>query len=426
MSSDFSIKLALFIYNLCWKIIIPLLNLNERLAEGFNQRTLKNRVPLKADLWIQAASAGEAYLAEAIIRKFKSDQPVKVLLTSGTKQGVGILQHAINAVPLKNNIIGHASFFPFDQPDIMEKAVIKINPKVMVLLESEMWPGHLYSLKNFGCKTIIINGRITDKSLKKYLLWRSFWNSIKPGRTYAISEEDADRFGKLFGKETVSVMPNIKFDGLERDATESYSENPVERIISPDIPFVVLGSVREKEEPLVERIILDIIKRKPETVIGLFPRHFHRIRHWSDLLERMNIKWILRSQITQPSENGIVILWDTFGELAPAYKNANAAFVGGSLVPLGGQNFLEAINYGVIPVIGPFWDNFSWVGTEIINEGLIHIASDWQETANVLIEHINNPPSREKTINAANKYMKARQGGTAFACKIIEDLLNKL
>src|SRR3989339_123746 len=138
MPSGFPINLALYLYNLCWKIIIPLLNLNKRLANGFNQRALKNGMPLKADLWIQAASAGEAYLAEAIIRRLKSVRPVKVLLTSGTKQGIDILQHAINAVSLKHNIIGHASFFPFDQPDIMEKAVRKINPTFMVLLESEI------------------------------------------------------------------------------------------------------------------------------------------------------------------------------------------------------------------------------------------------------------------------------------------------
>ena len=189
---------------------------------------------------------------------------------------------------------------------------------------------------------------------------------------------------------------------------------------------MVFGSVRKEEEPLVEKIILDILKRKPETVIGLFPRHMHRIKYWSDALDRMNIKWALRTNTVERAEKGSVILWDTFGELINAYRYADAAFLGGSLAPLGGQNFLEALNCGVIPVTGPFWDNFSWVGSEIVNEGLLRVAEDWQGVSDALIEIMENPPlSREKVISEAGKYMKSRQGGAAFACKVIEDLLEK-
>ena len=425
MPQGFLIKSAFFIYDLCWKMIMPVLRLNNRLAEGFGQRTLKTNMPSKADLWIQAASAGEAYLAEAIMNKFKSDRPVKVLLTSGTRQGVDILQRSINGVPRENNIIGHASFFPFDQPAVMEKAVKIINPEVMILLESEMWPGHLHALKKYRCRTIIINGRMTGKSLGKYLLWKSFWNSIKPDMIYAISKEDADRFGKLFGSETVEVMPNIKFDRFGNNDTESSFQNPIEKIITRDTPFIVLGSVREKEEHLVEKIILDILERKPETIIGLFPRHMHRIKHWNEAMDRINIKWALRTNTAERAVKGSVILWDTFGELVHAYKYAGAAFVGGSLAPLGGQNFLEALTCGITPVIGPSWDNFSWVGREIVDEGLLRVAGDRQGVSDALVEIMENPPSREKVISAAGKYMKSRQGGSAFTCRIIEGLLEK-
>jgi 3-deoxy-D-manno-octulosonic-acid transferase len=288
-----------------------------------------------------------------------------------------------------------------------------------------MWPGHLLALKEHGCKTVVINGRMTEKSLKKYLLWKSFWNSVKPDKIYAISDEDADRFGKLFGSETVKVMPNIKFDRFGCEDNGLPSENPLEKIMPGDAPFMVLGSVRKEEETLVEKIILDILERKPETVIGLFPRHMHRIKYWSDALDRMNIKWTLRTNMAERAAKGSVILWDAFGELVHAYKYAGAAFVGGSLAPLGGQNFLEALTYGITPVIGPSWDNFSWVGREIADEGLLRVAGDWQDASNALIEHISNPPAREKIINAADRYIKSRQGGTAFACKVMEDLLQK-
>lgn len=424
MPQGFLIKSALFIYDLCWKMSMPVLRLNKRLAEGFDQRALKKSAPSKADIWIQAASAGEAYLAEEIMKNMSFSRPVDILLSSGTRQGLDILERAAARIDTKN-ITVRTSFFPFDQPAVMEKAVKNINPKVMILLESEMWPGHLHALKKYGCQTIIINGRMTGRSLKRYLLWKSFWNSIKPDMIYAISKEDADRFGKLFGSETVEVMPNIKFDRFGGDGTDSLSENPLEKIITGDTPFTVLGSVREEEEPLVEKIILDILKRKPETVIGLFPRHMHRIKHWSDALGRMNIKWALRTNTAERAVKGSVILWDAFGELVHAYKYAGAAFVGGSLAPLGGQNFLEALTCGTTPVIGPSWDNFSWVGREIADEGLLRVAGDWHDASDALVEIIDNPPSREKIISAAGKYMKSRQGGAAFACRVIEGLLEK-
>ena len=211
MPSDYTIKSAFFIYDLCWKMIIPVLRLNKRLAEGFDQRTLTKDMPSKADIWIQAASAGESYLAEEILKNMNISRPVDILLTSGTRQGLDILVRAAARHGGKKISVS-TSFFPFDRPALMEKAVKYINPKVMILLESEMWPGHLSALKKQGCQTIVINGRMTGKSLEKYLLWKSFWNSIKPDMIYAISKEDAVRFGKLFGSETVEVMPNIKFD----------------------------------------------------------------------------------------------------------------------------------------------------------------------------------------------------------------------
>jgi 3-deoxy-D-manno-octulosonic-acid transferase len=107
-----------------------------------------------------------------------------------------------------------------------------------------------------------------------------------------------------------------------------------------------------------------------------------------------------------------------------AYRHSKAAFVGGSLEPLGGQNFLEALTCGVIPVIGPYWENFYWAGNEIVKKGLVRIASGWREVADILIENTKKPPSHEDVLNKALMYLKNRQGGTAQACNIITEILN--
>ncbi len=403
---------------------IPALRLNKRLAEGFRQRTLREKLP-EADLWIQAASVGEAFLAEELLSNIKTDKPVRVLVTSNTSQGIEILKRTISEITLNNkNLTAFAAYFPFDKPAIMAQAVRNISPKIMVLLESEIWPGHLASLIKYGCKILIINGRITSKSLSRYLFWPSLWRTLKPDKILAISKKDAERFATLFGKNRVGVMPNIKFDRLDSKESPPNTKNPLETIISHETPFLVLGSVRQEEEHLIEKIIADILPRQPETVIGLFPRHMQRMKYWEDTLSRLSIPWILRSKTTHPVSPGTVILWDTFGELSLAYKLSKAAFVGGSLVPLGGQNFLEAVVCGVVPVIGPSWENFAWVGSEIMNEGLVKIADDWKEVADTLVKGIENPTSHETVRKSALEYLKDRRGGRETACRLIHEFLN--
>ncbi len=426
MVNTLSIKAAFQLYNIGWNIAIPALRLNKRLAEGFRQRTLREKLS-EADIWIQAASVGEAFLAKELLDNFKPSNPTRILLTSNTSQGIEILEQAASEItPNNRGITAFTAYFPFDKPTIMAQAVRDISPKIMVLLESEMWPGLMAALKNNGCKILILNGRITSKSLSRYLIWPSLWRTLKPDKILAISKNDAQRFATLFGKNRVGVMPNIKFDRLDSKESSPNTKNPLETIISHGTPFLVLGSVRQEEEHLIKNIIADILHRQPETNIGLFPRHMHRIKHWKNTLSRMAIPWVLRSDTRNIVSPGTVILWDTFGELSFAYKISKAAFVGGSLVPLGGQNFLEAVTCGIIPVIGPSWENFAWVGPEIMTQGLIKIAANWKEVADTLAKGVENPPSHETVRKSAFEYLKNRQGGTEISCRLINDFLNNL
>ena len=425
MPINITTKAALSIYNLVWCLAIPALRLNQRLAEGFRQRTLKHNILSKADLWIQAASAGESYLAWSLLKKLKPNKPVRVIVTSNTSQGLEILERAIaDITPNERGVSACSAYFPFDKPTIMESAVKSIRPRVMVLLELEIWPGLLASLKINKCKTLILNGRITPKSLSRYLIWPSFWRMIGPDKILGISESDAKRFAAIFGGENVDVMPNMKFDNIDESDYGRDTNNPVANIIRPGTPFLVLGSTRQEEEPLVEKIILNILNRRPETVIGLFPRHMHRIKHWKEALNRIAKPWILRSKIENQISDGILILWDTFGELPSAYKLSKGAFVGGSLAPLGGQNFLEALTCGVVPVIGPSWENFAWVGRKIVEQSLVHVAADWKEVADFLLESLEKSLPREKIRESALTYVKDRQGGTAQSCRLVAELLN--
>jgi 3-deoxy-D-manno-octulosonic-acid transferase len=218
-------------------------------------------------------------------------------------------------------------------------------------------------------------------------------------------------------------MPNIKFDRLAASGKPHEMEIQFQSFLPPDHPFVVLASVRREEEPDVARIAYELARDPSQPVLGLFPRHLHRLSYWQESLSRQGLSWTLRSAISGPAAAGTIILWDVFGEMMPAYQLARSAFVGGSLAPLGGQNFLEALVCGVIPVIGPSWSNFAWVGEEIRDAGLLRVAGNWQEVVKLMQQDLRAPHARSEVERRTQQFLAKRQGGTDRACRRIEAML---
>ncbi|MFO7839541.1 MAG: glycosyltransferase N-terminal domain-containing protein [Desulfosalsimonadaceae bacterium] len=421
-------RFCLALYNLGWQIALPILGKNPRLKEGYADRILQGRPCRPADIWIQAASAGEAYLAASLTRALAFRSHIRILLSTNTRQGMDILEKETASCcndPVAASI--SLRFFPFDKPSLMKNAVEQLAPRVMVLLETELWPGLLSALRSHNCRILILNARMTPRSLKRYQMFPGLWNRLAPDRVLAVSREDAARYNKLFGDKTAGVMPNIKFDRLrlENSSRNAGQGGNLPVTLPQDTPFLVLGSIREEEEALAEKMFRRIKARFPALVTGLFPRHLHRLGAWQQRLDRIGVQWVLRSRLgSRPATPGMVVLWDRFGELNAGYAHATAVFIGGSLAPLGGQNFLEPLMYGVVPVIGPSWENFAWVGRRILSRGLVCRTRNWREAADRLIRQIEAPPSPEEVREAADAYIKTHQGGTSQACRLIFDMLD--
>jgi 3-deoxy-D-manno-octulosonic-acid transferase len=417
-------KLAFLFYDRLWGLAMPLINRNRRLAEGIDQRRFQSCPPGASDIWIQAASVGESFLALEILQRLRPGAPVSILLTTNTTQGLEILGKDRSGHFLQDRGIRvETAYFPFDRPRIMQRAVRHIRPALMVLLEAELWPAHLAALKNAGTYILVVNGRMSPKSLKRYRWWPAFWRRLSPDGILAMSEADARRFAALFGPQRVEVIPNLKFDRLDLKSAGGTGVNPLASLFLHDVELLVMGSIRGAEEEAIQSIITSIRGLRPDTVIGLFPRHVQRLAAWASWLDRRRIPWRLRSRVAAPVAPGTVILWDTFGELVSAYRLCRAAFVGGSLAPLGGQNFLEAVTSGVVPVIGPHWDNFAWVGEAFFKLGLIQVAADWRQAADHLASILSKTPQREKVRQRALQYIAERQGGTDRVCRLIESAL---
>jgi 3-deoxy-D-manno-octulosonic-acid transferase len=184
-----------------------------------------------------------------------------------------------------------------------------------------------------------------------------------------------------------------------------------------------MGSVRKEEESEALYALELLLEAKPKTIIGLFPRHMHRLESWKNMLAGAGLTWRLRSELSGPAPQGGVILWDTFGELAHAYAHARAAFVGGTLRPLGGQNFLEPLAYGLTPVIGPFYSNFAWVGEGLFENKLVKRVETARDVAEALAKSLEQRQSREKVKQMVNDFAAEHSGGTRQAAELIRRYL---
>lgn len=432
LKSKFLIQSIFTIYSVLWRFALPLLKSNKRLKHGLNQRLSASHLR-PVDLWIQAASAGEAYLAAEILGRLNPPFPMSILATSTTRQGMDILKNAVKTKRFHPELTIFRAWFPFDIPQLMDDVIVRLLPKAMVLIETELWPGLLSALEKNKIPTVIANGRLSRKSFKGYHLTSFFWKLFAPSSILAISEADAERFKTLFPDTEITVIQNLKFDTVNPWPTSSpdhpsslfSSRHPaVKALFKKDFRLTILASIREPEEPEALMMIKTLLRQVPDQVIAVFPRHMHRINSWKKRLTGIDAAWQLRSQSETPVSNGTILLWDTFGELKQAYCIADAAFVGGSLKPLGGQNFLESVFCGAATVTGPYIDDFEWVGNEIFQQCLVRKAASWEEAAHRLIQFLNHPPDRHQVMEQSRTYFHQRQGGTTDVCCVINELLS--
>ncbi len=401
------------IYFVAWIIALPFLFFVKGLKPITRQRFGLDMPQGPFDLWMQAASVGEAKLALNLLSNLPRNRFPRIIISCNTTQGMDTL---------KNNINGRAElvFFPFDIPAVWEVVFTKIQPKRLLLLETEIWPALLFKCKQKSIPVIVGNGRMSLKSFCRYYPFSDFLSSLGPDEILTVSDRDRERFSWIFNKSQLGLMPNIKFDIIKNIDPIPYVKNHLSSYFKAGHPLIVLGSIRKEEEPQIQWLIRKISSSRTKTTIALFPRHMKRIDPWQKFLDHNKITWVRRSGISADSSLTGVILWDEFGELLHAYALAKSVFVGGSLAPCGGQNFLEPLSQGIIPCVGPFWDNFHWVGKKIISINLMCQVADKHELYSRLIK----PPaaSRIKILSDFKNYMAEKKGGTSMLITSLDKL----
>lgn len=394
------------VYTLAGALVLPFIFFSPRLRQGWAQR-LGLGLPRSCDIWIQGASAGECALIPGLVQGLAKHS---IVATTCTQQGLEVLA-SINSTGSF-----FYRFFPFDLPVLMHWALGVMRPKVVLLLETEIWPGLLLACADRKIPVLVINGRMTTSSLAGYLWLQPLFALCPPACVAAIAPADALRYGLVFPGALVEVTGNSKFDRALETAMLGHSENPLAACVAPEYPFIVLGSVREEEEGTILQLLKAIKTLSPQSIIGLFPRHLHRVPAWETLLKQAQIPFVCRSSLMGPAAPGTVLLGDRFGELIAAYALASRTFVGGSLAVLGGQNFLEPLSQGILTAVGVHVRNFSWVGDEIFKE-LVFQSADVDALARFLTQPAAKPGAVRSQVE---NYIGSRQGATARALQIID------
>lgn len=437
MAVSFRNRPFFLFYRALWRAASPLLKRSRRLADGWEERHAPQGWTLPefpapetgdghpADIWLQAASGGEARLAVSVCRSLDASRPLNVLAVTWTRQGRDVLEKALPELAQSHPLLRIAvRFAPFDHPDIVSRALEQARPRLVALLETELWPGLMAACREMGIPVCVINGRINNGTVKGWRYASSLAASIAPVAVHAISEEDRTRFASLFPCPT-AVMPNIKFDLASR-----MLDAPLAGSRGDTAPLFLFASVRDKEEPLLPAEFPRIVQALPGARIVVVPRHLHRAEAWKKALEEKGLAPLPASEngFSLSAPQGRILVWDRFGDLPQLYAEASAVFVGGSFGQ-GGQNFLEALAAGLIPCIGPSADNFLWAmgrdtpGRPSLEEaGLLRVAQTPADVISIMLEQAAAPRDNAAVREHFRQWLEPRLGASSLAARLLESL----
>ena len=422
--------MILFAYHLAWTLFvivllpfIPLLknhHLVQRLAAADSPASEKEC----KTLWIHALSVGEVLSAVPLVKSLRERFPSEALaFTVSTRQGMEIAQRE-----LKNDV-SLLLPMPLDFWWPMLRMVQRIRPKLFILVETDLWPGIIGHLTKRGVKTLLVNGRVSYRTLNSYRKFPFFFGKMLGMFHACLMQTEPDRkrllkTGIKAGK--VKSLGNIKFDRPYSPMDEKERGQWLEEFrLSADQDIWLAGSTHHGEE----RIILDVFKQIrpsfPAMRLIIAPRRTKRAEEVYRLAQSMGLKAALRTAVTpQSGPYYDVLVLDTMGELNRAYGIAAISFVGGSLVPEGGHNLLEPASFGCPVLFGPHVDDFKVMAELILEAGGGLQVQDPQELLHCVLELVSRPEKRNAMGARARRFVECNQGALARVMAEISEVLH--
>jgi 3-deoxy-D-manno-octulosonic-acid transferase len=421
-----------YLYILAVYLSAPLISL-VMLWRGFRDRSywthfgerfgFGERLP-PGSVWIHAVSVGEVQASAALVTTLRERYPgIPVVVTTLTPTG------AVRARSLFKDL-AQVRYIPFDLPGSVRRFFKRVQPRLAVIFETELWPNLYHQCGRQRIPLVLASARISPRSVTRYRrLGSLFRDTLSRGVVVAAQGEgDADRFRSL-GADPASthVTGNIKFDfSVPLDIGERGRR--LRDFYAAGRPMWVAGSTHGGEEEIILEAHRIVRGAHPRSLLVLVPRHPPRFDEVAHGLQRAGIRFVRRSQrlgekAGAAATSADVLLVDTLGELLDFYAAADVAFVGGSMVPVGGHNLLEPAALGLPILTGPHNANSADIAKLLIARGAAEVVHDADELGGRVAMLLSDPDERDRIGTIARDSVDSNRGALAKLLGLIEPLL---
>lgn len=400
---------------------------------GLKSRT-KTRKSGQKRIWVHALSVGEVVSSVPFVKALREKAPlIDIIFTTSTKTGFDMAgQLFLNSGSSQNSgnvLINQLEYFPFDLGFCIENMRSRIAPDAVVIVETDLWPNFLYEMKKKNIPVILINARLSKRSLKGYLFFKSFSSLMFSSLAAILAQSDMDkkRFERLgIQKDKIQVTGNIKFDQAVAELGSSDVQKIRARLfLGPEIKICIAGSTHEGEEKILLSVFKKIRKTFLDLVMIIAPRDIGRSKDIESCCRSFNVSFMRMTDMHDPSEfenPPDVIIVDKMGELANLYAVCDIAFIGGSLVQQGGHNPLEAAAVSKPVLFGPDMSDFVDISHLLMDQGGAQQVAGEDDLLDAL-EHLLSDDSARKRMGDQNfKIFCEHSGAVKKILKHMENL----
>lgn len=403
------------LYNLLIHLGLPLALLAlykpKKGKPGFGARWAEHlgRTPAsgqEAPLWIHAVSVGETLAISPFIRALKAERPdLPILLTTTTRTG------AEQAAKLGDLVVHR--YAPLDYPWAVAAFLKCIKPRALWVMETELWPNWLAACEARHLPVTIINARLSERSCQRYARFQGAFDTLSRPLTHLLCQhqDDAERFARLgIGRERLAVTGSIKFDIQLGDEVQARG-HALRQQLGQSRPVWIAASTHQGEDEQVLAAFDLVLQRHPQSLLILVPRHPERFDRVAELCAPYGC--VRRTGGAPIRETDKVYLGDTMGELPLMLAAADVAFVGGSLVKVGGHNLLEPAALGKPCLTGPAYFNFSDITRQLVAQGGAALVADAAALGEKVSELLADEGERRQMGEQARAVVLRNQGALA-------------
>ena len=395
--------------------------------EGFAAKFF-GRVPVRQGgepcIWLHAVSVGEVNLLAPLLARLEQQHPGwSCVISTTTKTGFDLAK--------KKYAPRMVFYCPLDFSWAVRSAIKRIRPDLLVLAELELWPNLVRTATKYGARVAVVNGRLSDRSLRGYRRIRPLVaRLLRSLDAVAVQNaEYADRFRNLGARpDSVYLTGSIKFDGAETERRNPKTQQLAKLAGIQDGDMVFLaGSTQESEEELALQVYRQLAADYPMLRLIITPRHPERFEEVAALLGRSGVRWQRRSRLDEEGADPHVrvLLVDAVGELGAWWGTAQIGFVGGSMGTRGGQNMIEPAAYGVAVSFGPWTDNFRDVVAQLRERRAAVVVTDRDELAAFVRRCLTEPRFAEELGQRARQLVLEQAGAADKTCELLTTLMTR-